>query len=166
MLLLLLPDAMSGRFVEETSVANDSPIPEFVDGYSDPMPILYIRAQPAARTAPMVGYGPGPLFDLNWIAGYVAPGTSGAPYIGIGRDALSGDHESNGVYHGLLLDADLPATGGTIDQKELPYSAEAYFQSPSSAGPRQGDRFMLISAGPDRVYGTADDVTNFGSVIP
>jgi hypothetical protein len=32
--------------------------------------------------------------------------------------------------------------------------------------PRQKDGYILISAGPDRVYGTTDDVTNFGSVAP
>ena len=29
--------------------------------------------------------------------------------------------------------------------------------------PRQKNRFILISAGPDRVYGTADDITSFGN---
>ncbi len=32
--------------------------------------------------------------------------------------------------------------------------------------PRQKDGYILISAGPDRVYGTTDDLTNFGPVSP
>ncbi|HTW94793.1 MAG TPA: hypothetical protein VMD30_08375, partial [Tepidisphaeraceae bacterium] len=30
--------------------------------------------------------------------------------------------------------------------------------------PQRADSYILISAGPDRCYGTADDITNFGSV--
>jgi prepilin-type N-terminal cleavage/methylation domain-containing protein len=43
---------------------------------------------------------------------------------------------------------------------------------PASSGasdvgtPRQKDGFILISAGPDRLYGTTDDITSFGSVAP
>ncbi|MGD1276856.1 MAG: hypothetical protein ABR964_06500 [Tepidisphaeraceae bacterium] len=32
--------------------------------------------------------------------------------------------------------------------------------------PRMVDQFILISAGPDGIYGTADDITTFGDVIP
>jgi hypothetical protein len=61
-----------------------------------------------------------------------------------------------------------------------PYDCFPYFRDPalSNAQPptgtghpgphvaRQKDRFILISAGPDRVYGTSDDITNFGPVSP
>jgi hypothetical protein len=56
-----------------------------------------------------------------------------------------------------------------------PYDAYAYFTNyalpvPTQANPgiiptpRQKDRYIIISAGKDRVYGTDDDITNFGSV--
>jgi hypothetical protein len=35
-----------------------------------------------------------------------------------------------------------------------------------SGRPRMVDQFILISAGSDGIYGTADDITNFGDVIP
>ena len=48
-----------------------------------------------------------------------------------------------------------------------PYDAYAYFQNPSAPGsPRAKDGYILISAGKDRVYGTEDDLTSFGSVVP
>jgi hypothetical protein len=33
-----------------------------------------------------------------------------------------------------------------------------------SGRPRAVDQFILISAGPDGIYGTADDITSFGDV--
>jgi hypothetical protein len=62
-----------------------------------------------------------------------------------------------------------------------PYDAFPYFYNPNaSAGAgtigqaviqnvaqaRNQDGFILISAGEDRTYGTADDITSFGSVLP
>jgi hypothetical protein len=35
---------------------------------------------------------------------------------------------------------------------------------PGNQVAREKDKYILISAGPDRVYGTDDDITNFGSV--
>ena len=59
-----------------------------------------------------------------------------------------------------------------------PYDAFPYFQNraipPTSTNaadrnrtgtPRNKDKYILISAGSDRVYGTPDDITNFGSVL-
>ncbi len=34
----------------------------------------------------------------------------------------------------------------------------------NTARPRSADQFILISAGPDGIYGTADDITSFGDV--
>ena len=62
-----------------------------------------------------------------------------------------------------------------------PYDAYDYFVDPSTydrtqatlsdagyAGKktRKKDSYVLVSAGRDRVYGTADDITNFGNVLP
>ena len=59
-----------------------------------------------------------------------------------------------------------------LDKASLPYDAYAYVGAPAyedAAGgrfsqPRMKDKFILISAGPDRRYGTDDDITNFGSL--
>lgn len=162
-----------GRFSDGVVVASDSIIPEFVDRYSDPMPILYFRSQPAARDAPVADYGAEPVFDLNQIVGYVReqPPAETDPndppdYIGIGRQSLSETHAANMRYHGLLPDGELPIPGGTMDQNLRPFAAEHYLRSPNGTGARQADRYGLVSAGPDRVYGTKDDLTNFGAVLP
>ena len=60
-----------------------------------------------------------------------------------------------------------------------PYDGFAYLSNPSvpptdtstpaarnaTGTPRNKDRYILISAGVDRVFGTADDITNAGSVV-
>lgn len=46
-------------------------------------------------------------------------------------------------------------------QDQIPLT---YLQSDTLAGQaRQQDRYILVSAGPDKKFGTADDITNFGS---
>jgi hypothetical protein len=86
------------------------------------------------------------------------------------------------AYHGLnfvdpdSLNAilDRSAVSGTT-RYYYPYDAFPYltnhsFPVPPPASvvptPRQKDRYIIISAGKDRVYGTDDDITNFGSVTP
>jgi hypothetical protein len=39
---------------------------------------------------------------------------------------------------------------------------DKYFAEPTLNQAKQKDAYMLISAGPDGIYGTKDDVTNFG----
>lgn len=46
-----------------------------------------------------------------------------------------------------------------------PYDLYPYLTNPTIANtPRNKDGYILISAGPDRIYGTDDDICNFGSV--
>ena len=50
---------------------------------------------------------------------------------------------------------------------QYPYDAFAYFTNPAVANsPRSKDGYILISAGPDRIYGTNDDICSFGAVVP
>lgn len=120
----------SGAFVDLGRSANDSGIPEFVDSYPDPLPILYIRAN--AGAAGVVMYYGNAQYDLSQIIAYTA-----TP-IGKGN-------------HGLQ-DTVNPVSANTLN----------YFQSPGFPGqPVQKDTYILISAGSDRIYGTADDITNF-----
>ena len=186
-----------GRFVDAGSAAQDSIIPEFVDRYGDPLPILYMRASPSSRVdAAKIGATAGEIiatddptavpgvFHQSQIAGYVNPTGVGIGSIGGGKSPDEPYHENgtrvnpepSPLYHGLQItpltppaDDTAPAflrgsmnKGGT--GYTYPYDARAYFLSPSEAKARQQDRYVLISAGPDRVYGTEDDVTNFGSV--
>jgi hypothetical protein len=43
-------------------------------------------------------------------------------------------------------------------------SSTAYIDATGT--PRGKDAFILISAGRDRTYGTADDITSFGDIEP
>ena len=202
---------ITGRFTSEIVAAGDSTIPEFVDGFSEPMPILYLRALPVGRFA-----SPPPasnaakwnsglivatddlandrgVFSQESIAGYVEPQGSGNLPVGSGFDpqgtyTVDGDPNSNTApfkakdvnegtapyYHGLRF-----ASGNTGSVAELretmekgngeytyPFDIRAYLLSPTAQAPRQADRYVLISAGKDRVYGTEDDLTNFGGVLP
>ena len=78
--------------------------------------------------------------------------------------------------HGLQTvdeNASLDKSSGSY---KYPFDAFPYFQNraiPPSAGteplnlrsqPHNKDGFILISAGADRVYGTRDDITNFGAI--
>ena len=67
--------------------------------------------------------------------------------------------------HGLR-DVD-PATSINASETgySYPYNAYPYFRHPTMANtPREKDRYILISAGSDRVYGTSDDITSFGDI--
>jgi hypothetical protein len=49
----------------------------------------------------------------------------------------------------------------------MPADAYPYFTNPAIPNsPRQKDGYLLISAGKDRVYGTADDILSSGTVFP
>lgn len=74
-------------------------------------------------------------------------------------------------YHGLrYISPTLDSTMTKGDSKfQYPYDPYAYLQNPAlstSTTPvaRQKDQFILISPGPDRIYGTEDDITSFGTV--
>ena len=199
-----------GRFVQEGTAARDSLVPEFVDRYGTPLPILYLRAGNTGRiTATKVSSDSGNggtdgriivtddlpnlanrrrgVFNQFHIDGYVGPTGSGTGVLSAGADPDQAYH-LNGApvntvpgtqpyYHGLQITALALPSDDTAPQAlresmapganfTYPYDSRAYLFSPTSLEARQGDRYVLISAGPDRVYGTEDDVTSFGAVRP
>ncbi|MGH7177028.1 MAG: hypothetical protein ACREJC_06595, partial [Tepidisphaeraceae bacterium] len=117
-------------------------------------------------TTVMVGATPifraGP-YDISQIRGYTMSN------IGEGRRLPQKDYANvTFPYHGLR-DVNINATMTNPPSGSLVYTYPAdaypYFQSgsvPNTA--RQKDGFILISAGADRVYGTRDDIVNFGTV--
>lgn len=139
------------------TVAGDTIIPEFVDRFGTPMPVLYARSRNAGNhntaTAPNV------------------------ETIVVGDAAAASDYSlldflpytqflSTAANPGGLRTADPAATMAT-----KPFDAYAYLTDPATLGQtirraRKKDSFVLISAGRDRVYGTPDDITNFGAVQP
>jgi prepilin-type N-terminal cleavage/methylation domain-containing protein len=181
-----------GHYRDGVGEANDSILPEFVDRFGSPMPILYLRARTGlpgviGDTLDVRGTGTptaAAQYDLAGIYGYTGSA------IGEGKSAeywltappagqiYSESDVPGGPYHGLRTIVDntrLSSIGEVMPTppgvgpwpSDIPYNAFAYLQNPSIAGqPRGKDSYILISAGPDRVYGTADDIASFGSVMP
>jgi len=182
----VIPAGKTGKFADESGDADDSLIPEFVDKFSSgPMPILYMRARPgakkstpAATLATPADNGvinlPGPAvtakssnqqYDLDQIVGYTAPNAGRS--IGQGKNVKRGDYAFRTyLEHGLqTVDVTKGMDKSVAANYEYPYNAYPYFTSPNAPNtPRNKDGYILISAGRDRVYGTNDDITNFGSV--
>jgi hypothetical protein len=155
----------AGAFLDASGVAaKDSIVPEFVDSFGDPLPLLYLRAN----------VGVAGVINLNGLtksppAGYQYDLSDILPY----TSTLIGQQT-----HGIKELGDMTETldvGGGINK------AMAYFRHPSlsldpnpakqnaylanNVGvPRMQSKFIIISAGIDRIYGTADDDTNFGSI--
>jgi type II secretory pathway pseudopilin PulG len=158
----------TGQFADEAGSADDTIIPEIVDRFPDPLPILYLRARKGATRASSSAVSATnngvvnaagskdskQQYDLDDIIAYTQ--ATGGKYIGVGKRGYSA--------HGLNA---APNTSLTIDTATQPYNVYPYLLNPKAAyTPRQKDGFILISAGIDRVYGTSDDITNFGSVLP
>jgi prepilin-type N-terminal cleavage/methylation domain-containing protein len=199
------PNGKTGHFVDEAGEADDTIIPEFVDTFSDPLPILYLRARIGAQPVPETPSPPTEenngivtldtdadnqrgQYDLHQILAYTGMYTGTWP--NLNRAAPNSDGKSIGVgkkkptyyedsanpknpqpknpYHGLMeVHPDAKPTRGT--GYYYPYEAYLYFRNPklstpSAPQPHQKDTYILISAGVDRVYGTDDDITNFGGV--
>ncbi len=163
-----------GRFVEDSGAAQDSMIPEFLDRFSDPMPILYLRAN---TRVPRVGSSEYSIADLSatntravylldQVFGYTAPQANYS--VGTGRDGVDDAHTNAGAYHGLQVGEDADDTNGVTDlSTQGPFDGVPYLADTSSStgAARKADSYVIISAGPDRVYGTRDDITSFGKVV-
>jgi prepilin-type N-terminal cleavage/methylation domain-containing protein len=186
----------TGHFFDGAGAANDSIIPEIVDTFPSPMPILYLRARKGQQnnTAPASWQDNDNLiftngdtnvanrvgqYDLSQIVAYV--GNATPVTIGEGKSIKESDYtptpppSPSQLPHGLrIVDAKSTmnksgATGPFINY-HYPYAGFAYFRDPNSPDaaplPRAKDGFILISAGLDRVYGTPDDIASFGPVNP
>jgi prepilin-type N-terminal cleavage/methylation domain-containing protein len=157
------------KFRDDAAEADDTCIPEFVDKFPDPLPILYMRANRGAtgivsNVAPS-GTTPQEQYDLRQIIGYTKTN------IGLGKDLAQSEYRGRAASeyaqfkHGLhtvdrntTIIENPPRPPGEPGTYVYPYDLHPYMRHPSIANtPRQKDGFILISAGPDRVYGTKDD---------
>jgi len=140
--------ALTGAFSDEAGVANDTIIPEFVDRFGSPLPILYMRSRLGGTTV-ISDAATTSSYNMNMIYGYTQ-----SP-IGVGRSAPTAGL-ATGRQHGLTQLGTGPFIGADANQ------GVPYFTNTAGGLARNKDRFILISAGRDRVYGTGDDITNFG----
>ena len=167
-------------YKDGAGTADDSRIPEILDNFSYRMPILYLRAHVGANGIAVDDTAVNP--PAQYVLSDMLPYTKGSfGSIGEGKDIDADDYKnpkvapSPGVFPHGLQSADNTKNMDKTDTAnfQFPYDAYPYFASPTDpqplptrTTPRKKDAFILISAGLDRVYGTADDITNFGSVLP
>ena len=180
---------LTGDYIDSNGVTgDDSPVPEYQDRFNEPLPVIYMRARAGSRSTAddpddnaVVTDGTDPArrgqYDYSQYAAYVS-GEGGT--IGVGRSAHPSEYVPASDYlgpkgtpdpkHGLRIPV---AVGATTDPSSTgytyPYNAYAALWHHGLSGPagppetpKQKDTYILISAGIDRIYGTSDDITNFG----
>jgi prepilin-type N-terminal cleavage/methylation domain-containing protein len=181
-------------FVDQSGQSNgqDSPIPEFVDRFPNPMPILYLRARTGAKGVVSDGI----MQDANTPANkaayqYDVRDIVGYTNFNIGlasgkKHDLMGNSGGGFTFLNGTAFVSVAPTGDAAPQTPVSATipipdAGIYFLNQSSVSaatagndatvnytgqPHAVDEFILISAGPDGIYGTYDDITSFGDVAP
>jgi hypothetical protein len=160
-----------------TQVVNSDncPIPVFVDRYPTPgpLPILYLRARAGVKgvvwdnTTPTITTPAYYQYDLRDIAPYTTS------HIGLASTDSAGNpstHNLTSIYNAATYTTKFtPLTHDNglayFMNSSIPPTSNGTVQAADDTGrPRAVDQFILISAGPDGIYGTADDITSFGDV--
>jgi type II secretory pathway pseudopilin PulG len=132
----------------------DSEIPEFLDLYSNPRPIIYLRDNAAASAK--VYYSSQATGSFDPTAHYDVAGME--PYLKGPRDSTT-----NNDFHDPKDSQNLPASEGIKPDGHLdltkPWVMD-YFTNKFGAGTANSAKgsYLLIDAGPDRIFGTADDI--------
>jgi hypothetical protein len=134
---------------------------DLTETQNPPRPGQYDQSQYIAYTGAYTGTWPGLTLD----------GTSSPAgrSIGVGKSASKGKYTvapgSGGEYHGLNVMGWSGTYPPTTPSMTSPYPYDAFPYLVGSSGQvREKDAYILISAGADRVYGTDDDLCNFGTV--
>jgi prepilin-type N-terminal cleavage/methylation domain-containing protein len=191
------PTTLTNFADQAQAQARDSIIPEFVDRFPTPMPILYLRARTGAKGVVSDGITPdyntpanraAYQYDTREIYGY----TNLNSHIGLSptyAHLLANNAGYSGDTSGFtFLKGSAFVTVGAAGQTRqisggaqtggFPPDAGIYFLNQSTVSatagndayidyngqPHSVDEFILISAGPDGIYGTYDDITSFGDV--
>ena len=124
-------------------VGGDSPLPELLDGYSNPQPILCIRAN---RGNPGIAAADNSAqYNTNQLILYGFPA-----------------HQTSPTGYSQQYRDDFPANG-VLTEGEEAYFGNASLSTAALKQPQRKDAYILISAGPDGVFGTKDDIRNFGN---
>jgi hypothetical protein len=140
-------------------------VPEFTDAYPDALPILYMRAVPSANGSivgaqdPTTTANPNPTavvvgnaaYDPSQLQPYLFPA-----FIGVNLAQAAIGSTSQGYGQG-------PPYNGTPDSQvthDFPYPQYYFGLANSPSQPRSKGGYLLITAGPDRKFLTADDSIN------
>ncbi len=139
-------------------------LPVFLDAWD--RPILYYKASPGSTRMMADGASPGIYRqqDNAIITGTIDGGMEEA-----GLDFGAGKYTYYKEKYHAIAKAKSPAVDMTIDaflieSSDFPNSFASFIldkKVKSRLTPVQKDLYLLISAGPDGIYGTADDVTNW-----
>ncbi len=137
----------------------DSDVPEFVDAYSEPMPILYLRARPGAKAVINDGsdavYGPATpsQFNIDDITVY-----TGEPNQGTAKNALKFVPTSppSHTYFESWYDAFRNDSFSPIDPATGNAPPVSTTSPPEIA--RGKDSFLLIAAGSSRIWLARDTI--------
>jgi type II secretory pathway pseudopilin PulG len=171
----------AGDFKDDVADADDSAIPEYQDTFPDPMPVLYLRAKAGASGGTGTGgsstsevglvtnttnYAQQGQYDLNQIIAYTNKNIgvgkdlpAQTEYVGLGVNYATNKHGLRTANRAAAFTTPVPPGGQFGTTYTYPYDLYAYLRHPSIPNTvRNKDAFILISAGPDRVYGTRDDI--------
>ncbi|MBC7785480.1 MAG: type II secretion system protein [Burkholderiales bacterium] len=175
----------------DSGFVGDSRIPEYLDKYSSPMPILYMRANKGSVGKPRVGTVAARFLDFTDGDFNTTP-DSGVVYpCQYDPEMIQKTYANYRTWKSRTTGAQMPVyAGGNARpwpdtsstpsedavgevyrtdfpaEGELTAGNEAYFGNAAISTlqhkePAKKDEYMLISAGPDGRYGTKDDITNF-----
>jgi prepilin-type N-terminal cleavage/methylation domain-containing protein len=151
-----LPPAPILRYAKDTGewlayVTKDSLVPEFIDLYNDGRPLLYLRANRRAIGGPnglnktvsfSSTYDPTACYNFNSVQTYIRPYNATLPA------------DKNDIFGLPIQAANQPLINDYFAQPGITGS------SPFTA--KGAGSYILISAGQDRRYGTADDIIFYG----
>jgi prepilin-type N-terminal cleavage/methylation domain-containing protein len=112
----------------------DSPAPEFMDKFPDPRPIIYVRANRGTTSGSIISPGYAPAFAYNYAAV--------SPYL----NKIADDP------------AEVLAQPPAVPNVPTDPTVKYFTSEQSTTSAKFAGTYILISAGPDRKFGTADDI--------
>lgn len=150
---------------EQGLPSTDTNVPEFIDRFPKPLPILYIRANVGA---PGIGYTNDSMqYNYGELAAYgcnipLSDGTGVQKLLSTSPDYFSQTlptYTAPNANPGLSDEVQTPFFDwAAAKQNPTTNTYDGWLANPNIQGsPRGKDGFILIAAGKDRVYGTHDD---------
>lgn len=147
--------------VSEATRGVNTGVPEFIDRYPAAMPVIYLRAKVGASGVVGVDGTPANAtyqFDARDLLPYVAYNKGATANYFVFDTATFPANASNDQGN---PSGNYPTTGGTTYPNVNFAGSYNYFLNASTLVAKNKDTYILISPGPDRIYGTSDDICNF-----